>query len=330
MENQEVKEKKKKPFFKKVWFWIVVVVVVIAFASAGGSEDSSEGEKTVNESGSKGDVSAEGTEGDTAVEGTGVQEAESNSGNSNVTMETQVLADSNGIKVTATGIEDGFYGPEIKLQIENTSDVPVMVQSRDVSINGVMMSSVMFSCDVAAGKNANDSLSFMSNELKTAGIDTIGDIELKIAVSNGEDWSDIFTTETQIIKTSASGTFEQTYDDSGFVAVDQDGYRVIVKKLESEDSFWGADIYVYVENNSDRDVTIQARDVSINGYMVDPMFSSDVMAGKKAFDSISFLESDLETNGIEDITEMELYFTIFDKNSWDTVLDTDIIKVSFQ
>jgi len=63
--------------------------------------------------------------------------------------------------------------------------------------------------------------------------------------------------------------------------------------LDREDSFRGADIYVYIENNGDEDIIIQLRDVSLNGFMVDLAFSSDVLAGKKSFDSITFFESDL-------------------------------------
>ena len=39
---------------------------------------------------------------------------------------------------------------------------------------------------------------------------------------------------------------------------------------------------LYIENNSDKNVTIQVRDVSVNGFMVESSMLEDVMAGKKA------------------------------------------------
>jgi len=86
---------------------------------------------------------------------------------------------------------------------------------------------------------------------------------------------------------------------------------------------------LYIENNTDKAITVQARDVSINDFMVDPVFSCEVISGKKAFDTITFMESDLTDNGITDINDLELKLHIFDTETWDTIKDTDIIKISF-
>jgi len=84
-----------------------------------------------------------------------------------------------------------------------------------------------------------------------------------------------------------------------------------------------------VENNSDKAVTVQVKDVSVNGFMVDPAFSSDVLPGKKAFDTISFLESDLQENNITDITTIELTFDIFDSVEFNTIYESENITISF-
>lgn len=76
--------------------------------------------------------------------------------------------------------------------------------------------------------------------------------------------------------------------------------------------------------------TIQLRNTSVNGLMVDPMFSCDVAAGKRAVDSIVFMESELTVNGIESIDEMEFLFHIFDSASWGAILDSEVISLSFE
>lgn len=187
----------------------------------------------------------------------------------------------------------------------------------------------MLSCDVAAGKKANDEITFMSLELKTVQIQTIKDIEFSFHIFNSKSWDTIYDSESIFISTSADSSFVQTYDDSGIVALDKNGFKIIIKKLDSEDSFLGTDIYIYIENNSGKNATIQLRGTSINGFMVDPIFSCDILAGKKAFDSISFFESDLKDNNIENINEMEFYFHIFESDGWDTIFDSDLIKVTF-
>ena len=65
-----------------------------------------------------------------------------------------------------------------------------------------------------------------------------------------------------------------------------------MQRVSSEDNFWGAEVYVYIENNSETDVTFQARYVSINGFIIEPIFSSEVLAGEKAYDTLAFFESD--------------------------------------
>ena len=63
--------------------------------------------------------------------------------------------------------------------------------------------------------------------------------------------------------------------------------------------------------------------------MVDAMFSCDVSKGKRAVDTITFMDSDLEENGITSIEDVELYFHIFDSDEWETIVDTGIININF-
>lgn len=247
-----------------------------------------------------------------------------------VTLAEQVIFEGNDIKVTATGMDySGFFGPSVKVLIENNSTANITVQTRDSSINGLMVDTV-FSADVAAGKKANDTITFSSDDLEAAGITTIKDIELVLHIIDGDSWDDIADSDVIRLTTSADASFVQTFDDSGHVAYEADGVKIVVKKLNSSDSFWGSDLYLYMENNTEKNITVQARDVSVNGFMVDPVFSCEIVAGKKAFDTMSFMESDLTDNGITDITEMELKFHIYDADGWDTIKDTDAIQISFE
>ena len=65
--------------------------------------------------------------------------------------------------------------------------------------------------------------------------------------------------------------------------------------------------------------------MSINGFMMTPYFSCDVYDGKKAIDDITIMSSELETNGIESIDEVELQFHIYNLDTYDTIADTDPI-----
>ena len=246
-----------------------------------------------------------------------------------VTLAEQVIFEQSGIRVTALGLDtDGFFGTGIKVRIENDSSQNITVQTRNCSVNDLMLDP-MFSCDVAAGKKANDTILFMDTQLEAARISTIAETEFVLSIFNSDTWEDILTSDIIPLQTSAAD-YVQAYDDSGFVAYDNGGIKIVIQKANSEDSFWGADVYVFAQNDTDANITIQARDVSINGYMVDPMFSCNIAAGKKAYSSLTFLESDLTENGITDIKNLELRFTAFNSDTWDDIFNTDIVSVTFE
>ena len=244
-------------------------------------------------------------------------------------IEEQVILDEQGVKITAKALDkNDVMGPAIKLLIENESGHDVTVQTRNASVNGYMVDT-MLSADVVNGKKSNESLVFSSGDLKNAGISTIADMEFSFHVFETSSWKDIFDSDQIQIKTYAADTYEYAFDDSGEVAYEGDGIKVVIKGLNTEDSILGPGLVIYISNESDNAITVQARDVSVNGFMLDPIFSSEVMAGKHALDSVTFMSSQLTDNDIENIEDIELSFHIFDTKSWDTIKDTDTIKITF-
>ena len=246
-----------------------------------------------------------------------------------VTISEAVLVDEAGVKIIAKSLAtDGFFGPEIKLLIENNSGKDLTFQCRNASVNGYMVETMM-SVDVVNGKKANDSLTFMESDFEACGIEAIADIEIAFHIFDMAEWETYLDTDAIQIKTSVADTFEYTYDDSGDLAYEGNGIKIVVKGLAEDESLFGPSIVVYIENTGDKDVTVQTRDVSINGFMVDAMFSCDVVAGKRAVDTITFMESDLEENEITAIEDVELSFHVFDMAEWETIVDTEVVSIIF-
>ena len=82
--------------------------------------------------------------------------------------------------------------------------------------------------------------------------------------------------------------------------IDQDG--IVIKAAGLDSSWLGPELKVYIENNADKAFTAQTRNSSVNGFMLEPVFSCDVMPGKKAMGPITFAAEDLEACGIDRIT----------------------------
>ncbi len=245
------------------------------------------------------------------------------------TISETVLVDEAGIKITAKSLEvDEVFGPEIKLLIENNSGKDLTFQCRNASVNGYMVETMM-SVDVVNGKKANDSLTFMQSDFEACGIEAIADMEIAFHIFDMADWETYLDTDAIQIRTSIADTFEYTYDDNGELAYEGNGIKIVIKGLAEDDSIFGPSIVTYIENTGDKDVTVQTRDVSVNGFMVEAVFSCDVVAGKRAVDTITFMESDLEENGITTIENVELSFHVFDFDDWETIVDTEIANITF-
>ena len=244
------------------------------------------------------------------------------------TIEEQVLVDQDGVKITAKSMSTSLFGPELKILIENDSDTDLTVQTRNASVNGFMVDT-MISEDVASGKKSNTSIIFSAQALSECGITTFTEMEFYFHVFTQDDWETYFDSDVIIVKTSAYGSYEQEIDDSGEVFYDEDGIKIIGKGLTSDKSIFGPGLIVYIENNTDTDFTVQVRDTSVNGYMIDTIMSEDVAAGKKAITAVTFFNSDLEENEITTITSIETSFHVFDISGWDTIVDTDPITINF-
>lgn len=102
------------------------------------------------------------------------------------------------VKITYTGIEES-YSTDVKFTIENKSDKKIIVQARDVSVNGIMTNPI-FSCNITPGKKANDSMSFYN--LQDDGIDSIETIELSFHIYDSDSRNTIIDTEAITIDVS--------------------------------------------------------------------------------------------------------------------------------
>lgn len=295
------------------WFCLLLACAVFIGMAAASSSESSGSEKPL--AGSSDSSSSGNTQSDSAAE------------NKNITIEEQVLFDLEGVVVTAKEYtHDSIWGDGIKLLVENNRDENITVSCRNLVVNHYMVSN-LFACDVAAGKKVNKELNFSSSDLKAAGITSVGEVEATFHVYNSDSWDTIFDTDLVSIRTSAYDPSKFISNDSGKELYNEGGIR-IVGKYVNEDSIWGTAIVLYVENNSDQTIVVNARDFSVNGFMLTPLFSCTIFPGRMAMDEITLLSSEMEENGIEAVHDVELSFHITDETYFNTIADTGTIAFS--
>lgn len=307
--------KNKKPFYKKWWFWVIVAFVLIGVIGNSG-DDSGESQAITT-------VTATTTAKTTTAKATTT--ATTAATTAAVSIPQTVLFESDGIKITAKSLEtkEG-RNPKLHVLIENNSGEDLTFQTRDTSINGCMVDA-MFSADVADGKKVNDAITLYESDMSLYGIEEISDIEFYFHIFLSETWKDFLDTPIVKVQTDANPTAKHSFNSSGLVAYDADGVKITVLGVE-KDVTLGSALMVLIENNTDHNITVQSRNESVNGYMMDTIFSPEIAAGKYMIDDLTFLSSSLKENEIESIEEVELYFVVFDSNKWSNSFETETIK----
>lgn len=271
-------------------------------------------------------ISVDSSEGSSIVDDSGATTDDSGI-TANVTIDEQVLVNQNNIVITAMEyVSDRFWGDGIKVLLENNSDKDVMVSCKALIVNDYMITD-LFASEIAAGKKANDTIYLSSSGLEAAGIDTVGKIEIYFHVYDSSSYENIFDSDCVTIRTSEYANMDMTPNDVGMELYNEGGIRIVGKTVD-ENSFWGTAVLLYCENTSGGNVGISVDDMSINGFMLTPFFSTTVYDGKKSLDDITIFSSDLEENGIESIEEVELKFHIYDADTYRTITDSAPIVFS--
>lgn len=299
---------------------LVLSITAITFTLFGCSSDTGQKKSIVAPGSTTEDGGGAGSSG---TNGGGADQASADE-----SINEQVLVDQDGIKITATEyVTDSIWGDGIKLLVENNSTKDYTIGCDALIVNDYMITD-LFSADVAAGKKSNEVMYLSSTELKAAGIDTVGQIEMYFHAYDS-NWDNLFKNVYSKLETSEFANMDTTPNDEGQELYNANGVRIVGKTVD-ENSFWGTAILLYIENTSGQNVGINVDNMSINGYMMTPLFSTTVYDGKKSIDDITIMSSDLEANGITSVDQVELKFHIYNAESYDTIADSDAITFTAQ
>lgn len=232
-----------------------------------------------------------------------------------------IVDDSNCSFIITEATTDSIWGFTLKVYCENkTADKNLMFSLNEVSVNGYMVDP-FWATQVAAGKKANDEVSFSSDRFDEIGITSADEITFSLRIYDYDDWSaDPLIEETYIVYPTGLSPDEvvspnRLSSPNETVVVDNDQVSFIILGT-STDSIWGYTLICYLENKTDKTLMYSWNDVSVNGFMADPYWASDVAPGKKSYCSISFSNSEFEKNGITEVNSIEYSLRIFDSDDW--------------
>lgn len=247
-----------------------------------------------------------------------------------VTFEELTAVDNDQCSIIIKSIDpDSNWGYTLKAQIENKStDITYMFSVESAVVNGVKCDP-LFAADVAPGKKANEDISFAADSLKKNGITDFTDIELVFRVYDYNDWSAepaaYETVHVYPYGEDKATKFVREAASSDQVLVDNDELSIIVTGYEP-DSMWGYSVDLYLVNKTDKSLMFSVEEASVNGFMADPFFATNLTGGKSSFTSMSWSDTTLEENGIESVDEIVFTIRVYDYDNW---TGDDIVNETF-
>lgn len=149
---------------------------------------------------------------------------------------------------------------------------------------------------------------------------------------DSEESSSLLGIGSAVLEAATGETEEAAGDVSNDVSIeeqvvlDEQGVRITVLSLD-QDSWFGPTINLLIENNAEKSLTVQARNCSVNGAMIDPYFSCDVAAGKKANGELSFSSTDFSDAGIQTLQSIELTFYVYETDTYDEVFSSEMVTI---
>ena len=233
-----------------------------------------------------------------------------------------VLVDKDDCAFTVTGYEDNAHlGLQIHVLCENKSDRPMMFSWSNVSVCGYMYDP-FWVVEVSAGKTANSTIELDTFRLEQMGVDSVDEISFTLRIVDSENFMEAplvqqaFTIYPTGLNAETLQLPQRKPAEGQVVIADDENIRFIIEKADTANAAEYV-LSVYAENKTDRDLIFSWDMVSVNGYMIDPFWAASVTAGKKLCSEVTFYRSDLESNAIETVKNIEFTLLVSDYDDWE-------------
>lgn len=239
-------------------------------------------------------------------------------------MET-VVYDADGIKITATGMEENaLSGINLKFLVENSTDKNIAMSGTNFVVNDITISGYLY-IDVAAGKKANGAVEFSKENLTAMNITDIATFFSGDSYIYDSDSYETICYTPFFVETTASESYTQIIDDSGDVLFDQNGITVITKNIK--DDFLGQYACFLVKNNTGKDIICEGEHISVNGFTINAWMYDVIYADTVRLCEMELLSSTLEENGIVDIEEITFNLRVIEDQSYSPITTSGELKV---
>ena len=239
-------------------------------------------------------------------------------------LEKQVIYDAGGIVITVTGLQEDWMGTKVNLLVENSTDRNIALSGDVFAVNGVTVPGYLYA-EAAAGMKTNDSLELYSDALETANITRIATICTGDARIVDTDSFDILARVNMDLVTDVGPGYQQGIDDSGEELFDEEDITVIAQVISEE--LYGKTVRLLVKNDTDKDIIVEAENISVNGFTLDAWLYEKILADTVRYCALDLFSGGLEENGIAEIEKVTFQVKVLNAQNLDTILKSEQLEV---
>lgn len=243
----------------------------------------------------------------------------------------------NGVILCSSSVITNQEGKTaLLLELKNTTDNMVYLSTSNITINGLLVNSSTWSSDaINPGKRCIVDIELESvlepDYWSVFGITDVGSISVSLTQRSEEGLEIAPKTPVEIVVPNTN----DGYDASGDEVYNNNGLKIVFKKLVEDSSAYSSDLNVLLlaENKSGRTLSINDvfQSLSVNGCMTDYLYySQELKDGESAILSIKLKDLSLKKNEIasaSDIKEIEMGIEI--KEGYN-VIDEPILAIALE
>ena len=230
-----------------------------------------------------------------------------------------VLVDNENCTVIVTGYENNeIWGFEMHLYILNKSDKSLTFAANGLTVNDLMLDPWWYT-SVAAGMRSHCYITWMG-DLETYEVGEVTKINFQLSATDPTslDGLDYAAADCTVypMGEAAYQSYQRAPQDTDVVLLDNEYVTVTVIGIDPE-GIMGYTVNLFIQSKSDMNLRVDADDVSVNGFEMDPWWATTVNAGKCVYSSISWFTGDLEFNGITAVEAITMTLKVYDEEAWE-------------
>lgn len=244
-----------------------------------------------------------------------------------ITFKSQTLLDTEQCRFAVTQIQEtSLDGCIMTIEVENRTDMALTIAVEQASVNGCMCNPY-FSNYVEAGQTVTEQVVFSREHLDGYGITAVTQIEFIFTAYDEDTYEAIYIEEpcTLYPRGKDAAHYEKRKSkDTDIVLMDNEKCTVIVTGHDAQ-SFWGYDVYVYIQNKTDEALMFTTQEAALNDVVCDPFWTTTVSPGKCSNSTMYWFDNDLADAGITDVESITMILSVSELSNWFDPIITETI-----